>query len=135
MLLNFLSKQKIIKIDNPTFSNKNKILICPFTSQIKKLSEILPYFKKIIFINKNIENQYCLSESAYDNNKIFFISDQYFLNSDMTKNEDISNNFLFQQLKDEISPINSDDIVILLDSVLYKFGRNERRKYAAHARF
>ena len=127
MLLDFLSKQKIIKINNPTFSNQNKILICPFNSQIKKLSEILPYFKKIVFINNDLENQYSLSESNFDKENIFFYSDQDFFNSDTIKNENIDNNIFFQQFNDEIFLNDSDDIIILLDSVLYKFGRNERK--------
>ena len=127
MLLDFLSKQKIIKINNPTFSNQNKILICPFNSQIKKLSEILPYFKKIVFINNDLENQYSLSESNFDKENVFFYSDQDFFNSDTIKKENIDNNIFFQQFNDEIFLNDSDDIIILLDSVLYKFGRNERK--------
>jgi len=132
MLLNFLVKQKIVTLNNPISSNQNRILICLYNSQIKKISEILPYFKKIMFINNDIENQFSSSlllsstENNYQiKNKILFYSEIDFAGS-MTSNNSKENEILSSTIKDKLSIEDSDEVIILLDSILHKFGRNER---------
>ena len=132
MLLNILSKKNIIKLEDYSASNQSKILICLYNSQIKKISEILPYFKKIIFINNDIENLFSSSlllsstESIHqDNNKILFYSESNFLKN-VPSNNSKKNEILSSTSKNKLSIEDSDEIIIFLDSILYKFGRNER---------
>ena len=123
LLLNLLSKRDIIKFDDFNYSS-DKILISLFNSQIKQLPEISQYFKKIIFINNNLENKLAFSSSEFENEKVSFHSDSIFF--DMT--DSLAN------IKEELFIKDSDEVVILLDSVLFKFGINERKEIVTNCK-